>query len=253
MKQKTSFNQLWPSEKLEDFVELFWEHKNLDNTPTKMTVAPDSFFKLILEIQNGKIIAYFLTGLWTIEKEIVIPANTTVFGIKFKVLAPEFLLDREITSLLNAAIPIDEDYLNAKELTFDSFDTVKEHFEQKLLEKLSQKKSVEPKKLQLSQLLYTVDGDILVDDVSKQIAWSNRQISRYLNKYVGVSLKKYLNMQKCYAAYVQIRNGELFPEKGFYDQAHFIREIKKHTNETPKKLYKEHDDRFIQLNNIHRK
>ena len=37
-----------------------------------------------------------------------------------------------------------------------------------------------------------------------------------------------LNIQKCYDAYLQIRDGKFYPEKGYYDQAHFIREIKKH-------------------------
>ena len=75
-------------------------------------------------------------------------------------------------------------------------------------------------------------------------------MGRYLNKYLGVSLKTYLNIQKVYAAYIQIRNGEFFPNDGFYDQAHFIREIKKHTGETPSTLHGNLDDRFIQLKNI---
>jgi AraC-like DNA-binding protein len=98
-----------------------------------------------------------------------------------------------------------------------------------------------------------MEGDISAEEVSNQIFWSNRQINRYLNKYLGVSLKKYLNIQKCYAAYIQIREGRFFPEKGYYDQAHFIREIKKHTNQTPKELYQEQNDRFIQLKNIDKK
>ena len=83
--------------------------------------------------------------------------------------------------------------------------------------------------------------------------WTNRQINRYLNKYLGVSLKKYLNIQKCYESYIQIRQSFFSPEKDYFDQAHFIKEIIKHTGETPTTLYKEQNDRFIQLKNIKRK
>ncbi|PHR30367.1 MAG: hypothetical protein COA38_10330 [Fluviicola sp.] len=249
---KTSFKQLWPSDELSDYVELYWEHKNLLSSPKKMTIAPDSFFKIILYIKDDQIVDYFLTGLWTKEKEIVIPAKTTVYGIKFKLLSPEFILNREIASLLNESAPLETIYLNADQLDFSSLESTTLHFEKELTKRLQKNQSVASKKLQLSQLLDKVGGDITVENVGNQINWSSRQINRYLNKYLGISLKKYLNIQKCYASYVQIINGNLFPEKGFYDQAHFIREIKKHTSETPKNLNKEMDDRFIQLKHIRR-
>ncbi|MEM9706744.1 MAG: NAD(P)-dependent oxidoreductase, partial [Pseudomonadota bacterium] len=34
-------------------------------------------------------------------------------------------------------------------------------------------------------------------------------------------------------SYIQIREGRFFPEKFYYDRAHFVREIKKHTGEAP--------------------
>ena len=96
-------------------------------------------------------------------------------------------------------------------------------------------------------------GNISASEVSQQIYWTNRQINRYLNKYLGVSLKKYLNVQKCYEAYIQIREGKFYPEGDYFDQAHFIREVKKHTGQTPKALFEKQNDRFIQLKNIKRK
>lgn len=252
MKQlKTSFNQLWPSDELNDFVELYWEHKNLLSSSNKMTIAPDSFFKIIINVKEDQIVDYFLTGLWTKENEIIIPAKTTVYGIKLKILSPEFILQREIASLLNTSTSLETTYLSANRIDFSSLETVVLHFEKELLNFLPQ--IVPPKKLHLSQLLDKVDGNITVENVGNQINWSTRQINRYFNKYLGTSLKKYVNIQKCYASYVQIRNGNLFPEKGFYDQAHFIREIKKHTSKTPKQLNNEIDDRFIQLKHIYRK
>ena len=98
-----------------------------------------------------------------------------------------------------------------------------------------------------------MNGNISASEVSRQIFWTNRQINRYLNKYLGVSLKTYLNIQKIYEAYTHVADGKFFPEQDYFDQAHFIREIKKHTGETPRTLHKHKNDRFIQLSNVIRK
>lgn len=250
---KRTYSQLNPSDSLSDFVDSYWEHINHTDAPKIVSISPDSFFKVIIEVVEDKIVAYFLTGLWPSETEVVIPTNATVYGIKFKILAPEYIFQKEVASLLCSHIELGLDFWNIRDFNFDSFEKVVEQIESVLLQQLVESQMVDGKKLQLSQFLYQVEGNISAEEVSNQIAWSNRQISRYLNKYLGVSLKTYLNMQKVYSSYIQIREGRFFPEQGYYDQAHFIREVKKHTNKTPKELYKEQHDRFIQLKHIQKK
>lgn len=253
MSKKEVFCQKWPSPELEDFVELYWEHNHQGDSESAMTIAPDSFFKIIWMVKEGKMLSYFLTGIWTKEVEVKIQPGTSVYGIKFRILAPEYLFQREIESILNGRTELDLGFLNAEGISFKNINTWTEHIEKELLVLSRKSEEMRPKKLLLSQLLYKMDGDITVEDVAIQIGWSDRQINRYLTKYLGVSLKSYLNMQKVYSAYVQIKKGDLFPEKGYYDQAHFIREVKRHTNQTPKELFKDENDRFIQLKNIHKK
>lgn len=52
---------------------MYWEHKNLNDSPLNVTIFPDSFFKLIVELSDNKIVAYFLTGIWTKDVEITVP------------------------------------------------------------------------------------------------------------------------------------------------------------------------------------
>lgn len=247
-----TYKQLEPCDDLKDFIDSYWEHRNYSNTSIPMVIIPDSFFKIVIQIINDKLTAYFLTGIWTKEKEIIVPPNCTVFGVRFKILAPEYLLHREIASLSDSHKELDPDFLDIRNSLINNFEQIVLQLESKLIETLNQKK-VHPKKLQFSQLLYQVKGDISAEEVSNQVSWSNRQINRYLNKYLGLSLKSYLNIQKCYTSYIQIREGDFFPDKGYYDQAHFIREVKKHTSQTPKDLHKKQNDRFIQLKDIKRK
>ncbi len=251
--ENSAFTHLTPSDNLKEYIECFWEHKNNTSTNNTFTVFPDSFFKLIFEWKNRKLKSYYLTGIWTKEVVISIPAKTTLVGIKFKLLAPEYLFNREIASIIDSNYNLNPDFWNMKNYNFTTLPNLVNYIESVVLNEIENNKPIEAKKLQLSQLLYLVDGNISVEEVSNQINWSNRQISRYLNKFLGVSLKTYLNIQKIYAAYIQIREGRFFPDDGYYDQAHFIREVKKHTGETPKELFKKQNDHFIQLKLIQKK
>ncbi|MEO1009684.1 MAG: DUF6597 domain-containing transcriptional factor [Bacteroidota bacterium] len=244
------YSEIYPSPELEDFISLYFSSQNTSDTPNTMTICPDGYFKLIIQLKEGEISAYFLTGLWMKEVEIVIPPGVITYGVKFRILAPEYILKREIRSILNSVEQLDVDYLGIKGLHFDSFMELAKQLEAVFLKQLPPPNEIRANRLRLSQLLYGTYGDLQASEVADQIYWSQREINRYLNTYMGISLKKYLNVQKCYRAYLHIREGEFFPEKGFYDQAHFIREVKKHTGHTPSILHKRQNDQFIQLKNI---
>ena len=252
MNAKSTYQELNPSVGLEEFIHSFWTHNNTSDKPQDMTIFPDSFFKIIFYVSHGRITNYFMTGLWSEPKEITIPPETSSYGCRLKILAPEFLLNNEVASILNSLKQLDLSFLSLDKFDLSDFKTITEQWEREL-ERIRPPKSVQDNKVRLSQLVYKMNGNISSLEVSKQIFWTNRQINRYLNKYLGVSLKKYLNIQKCYEAYIQIREGKFFPEKNYYDQAHFIREVRKHTKETPTSLYHKQNDRFIQLKNIKRK
>ncbi|MFZ1582238.1 MAG: hypothetical protein WAT26_13895, partial [Saprospiraceae bacterium] len=63
-------------------------------------------------------------------------------------------------------------------------------------------------------------------------------------------LKEFLKIVRCHATYQNISNGNLNPSTHFFDQAHFIKEIKKYTGVTPKELSKNKNDRFLQLSKV---
>lgn len=252
-KEIISYRQLEPSGSCTDIVDSFWEFQNRGEQALPHTIFPDSYFKVVLQHVDGQIIAYFLTGLWPKETEIMIPARSTTIGIRFKILAPEYLFQRGVGSLSGIIEPLEHSFWNADKFDLGSFEDVVEQFDKVIDQQFAGRESIDDKKLRLSNLLYASNGNITVGEVSDQIEWSERQINRYMNKYLGVSLKAYLNIQKCYAAYIQIREGRFFPDDGYFDQAHFIREVRKHTNHTPKELHKEQDDRFVQLKHIRKK
>jgi hypothetical protein len=46
------------------------------------------------------------------------------------------------------------------------------------------------------------------------------------------------------ASLSHIKEGKLFPQLNYYDQSHFIKEIKKFSGVSPKELFKNQNDRF---------
>ena len=251
--KKHKYSELYPSKQLDNYVASYFEAINLTNKPQKITICPDSYFKLMVQLLDGKITSYILVGLFTREIDIIIQPNIVVYAIRFKILAPEYILKRELKSMLNKIEQLELDYFNIKDINFTNFSHIVEQFENILISKIPNEKEIRTNRLRLSQFLYNNFNDIKASEVSNQIYWSQREINRYLSKYLGISLKKYLNIQKCYRAFFQIRDGYFFPEKGFFDQAHFIREVKKHTGKTPSQLFNLQNDQFIQLKKMKKK
>lgn len=249
MKKELTYREIKPIEKLENLVHSFFMHQNPSDEPQHMTIVPNSYLKIIFVIIKGKVASYFMTGLWIRENTFITPPNALIYGCRLKILAPEYLLQQEVATILQDLKQLDLGYLNLKYFDLSSFENIVRQWESELL-KIKSPKTIAGNKLRLSQLLDKVKGDATAKEVSEQIFWTNRQINRYLNKYIGVSLKKYLNIQKAYQSYIQIREGRFFPEQFYFDRAHFVKEIKKHTGKAPSELNKEQNDRFIQIKNI---
>lgn len=243
------YREILPNQKLARLIHSFWSHRNDSDSPRKLTIVPDGYSKIIFVVQRGKIIRYFMTGIWAKEKEVILPSNSIYYGCRLKILAPEFLLGHEIATLLQGVKQLDTSYLELKHFDLSSFEDIVHQWQLSLLT-LKSVKEIPGNKLRLSQLLDSTKGEPTAKAVAEQIFWTNRQINRYMNKYIGLSLKRYLNIQKVYQSYIQIREGRFFPEEGYFDRAHFIREVKKHTGETPTSLHENQNDRFIQIKNI---
>ena len=134
------FSQLNPAKGLEELVDSYWTHQNLTNQVKRVTIFPDSFFKIIIEFRGANITSYFLTGLWTKEVEIAIPANTSMYGIKFKILAPEYIFQKEIASLILSHKDLKLNFWNIRDVTLGNFQEFVEQIEFKLFKNMNQKK-----------------------------------------------------------------------------------------------------------------
>jgi AraC-like DNA-binding protein len=108
-------------------------------------------------------------------------------------------------------------------------------------------KEIDERKRTLFEFIFATNGEISVKELSEKLFWNERQINQYFNQQFGVSLKAYCNILRFQASLSHIKEGKLFPQLDYYDQSHFIKEIKKFSGVSPKELFKNQNDRFLQF------
>ncbi|UUW08419.1 AraC family transcriptional regulator [Flavobacterium plurextorum] len=244
---KILYKEISPDKLLSDFVKRFWAVSNSSEENQYCTILPDGYFDIIVTVTDNKLNNVSLTGIYTTDFEVVIPAKTAFFGVSFLPLATDYILDQSLSILHNKHQNLPLHFLGFENANFANFQLWTEELSLQFISKIIDGKVVDERKQKLFNLLFQTNGSLTIQEIANQIFWTPRQINRYFNEIFGLSLKTYCNVLKCKQSFDDIKKGELFPQQNYTDQPHFIREVKKHTGTTPKVLAKNKNDRFIQF------
>ncbi len=240
-----AYKEIVPEVFLKDYIECFWEHKN----PIKKvehTILPDGFFELIAEFKNGILFNIYIKGIHTEPLNITLQKNQTIYGIRFKYIAAEYFFKKPITELLNKTKSLPLDFWNLNKLSDNQFDQFISDISYQLNNYINHTKQFDIRKTKLSNLIYQ-SNIFSVENLSQKVGWSSRQINRYFTTQVGMPLKEYLKIVRCSSSYNYFSHGTFDFIKGFYDQSHFIKEIKKYCKTTPGMLLKNDNNQFLQI------
>lgn len=240
-------------QKLRDYVRCYWKIENNNKDSQQYTILPDGFFDLLICFHKGKLERVLLTGLWDHKTNVVIAPETTIYGVQFRLLGIENIIQESIGPLLNDIKELEKSYLGLDGFNEKNDPFSFEYLNRCLLSCIEGQAPIDPRKHTLLKLINETKGNKTVEYYSQKANWSSRQINRYFQSTFGLSLKRYCSIRKCAATFSQIRKGELFPQQGYFDQPHFIKETKKITAFTPKVLLKNEDDRFLQFSIIESK
>ncbi|MFK7770517.1 MAG: DUF6597 domain-containing transcriptional factor [Saprospiraceae bacterium] len=249
------YYQLPPDDFLKDFIRCYWWLDNSTDQDLKFSILPDGCFDLIILFKNYKQDHISLSGLWSKKTEVTVPPNTQLFGIQFRLLAVDYIFQEKIASMLNQQKNLKDDYWALDSFSLfdnDRAELVKQ-LDGKIYSCINSKKEIDARKQKLFKLLYQTKGNEPTDFYAQQVFWSRRQITRYFQNRFGLSLKAYCNILKCSASFKHLKKGQLYPEQNYFDQSHFIKSLKKHTGNTPKDLFENKNDRFLQLTIIPKK
>ncbi len=240
-----------PDKSLTDFVESFGMFYTESIEAKEVVVIPDGRIDLFFLQSASTPFRIILTGLETAPKQRSIPPKTFFFDINLKPLAVEYILHTSIAGILNKATNLTNDFWNFNGDDFKDFDAFYNKASQKIKDMLPT--AIDERKRKLFELIYASNGEMSVEDLSRNVFWSSRQINRYFSQRFGLSLKSYCNILRFRKSLEHIAQGKLFPELNFADQTHFIKAIKKFSGVVPKELFKNENDRFVLLSVLKQK
>ncbi len=244
------YTEVQPDKLLAEYVHSFWQSKNDTEEAFSLTTLPDGCMELVIRFQRKQFYNLELANISKDPINFTMPAHQTKMGIRLKPLAKEYLLAQNKFGRYEGANSFILGNVSLSQLLTLDLHAFRNAMSDVFISMLS-RNTPDVRKVRLFHLLHETQGDIKVGELAQSVAWTERQINRYFNKQFGMSLKSYCVLLKCYASYPHIHSGNFFPEQHFYDQPHFIREIKKHTGTTPERLWKNQNDRFIQFQKKH--
>jgi AraC-like DNA-binding protein len=239
--------EIHPQQALSDFVKCYWWFDNPASQPVNHTILPDGNFDLIVFFKNRQLEGIILTGLWTKPVDVSIDPLSQLFGIRFKPLAASHVFHRSLSTIRDSHDKLDTGFWSIDHLDFADLEKTAERLNIFLCSLVDNEQHIDQRRCRLFQILEDTTGARSVEEYAQRAFLTSRQINRYFNSTFGLSLKAYCNILRCFASFEYIKDGRLFPEQAFYDQSHFIKELKKHTGSTPTNLYQNKNDRFLQL------
>lgn len=248
MNNDLQYKLIKPRKALSDFVDSFWFLHNPSDSPIETIGLPDGLIDVSLFRSAGEPFRMALLGGLTQYEQATIPAGCLIFCISFKLPTVEYIFGETISDILNSGKILPDGFWGFTENDLQDFDFFVEKASQKIQSLLPAE--MDERKRKLFELIYASKGAVTVKELSGKVFWSSRQINRYFNQQFGLSLKAYCNILRFRASLEHIAKGKLFPEENFFDQNHFIKEIKKFSGVAPKELSQNKNDRFILLSAI---
>lgn len=230
---------------LSPYLQSFWRYEH-GSASRQYTILPDGCFDLILEFRDNALHLIKLTGLWTTPVNIAVKSGNILFGVRCKLLAAEYLFNISIKDLLNTSKELPLTFWNLQSFSANDFDGFVHYVTSWCNDLLANSAETDPRKVKLFELVYTLKVSE-VQELAQSVFWSSRQMNRYFNQQFGIPLKTFIKVVRCKSTYTAISKGYLNPSPMYHDQSHFIKEVRELTGSTPKKLYKNQNDRFLQL------
>ncbi|WP_379968613.1 DUF6597 domain-containing transcriptional factor [Epilithonimonas sp. UC225_85] len=250
MGEELEYRLIKPDQSIADYVYCFSSLQNLSSQKEGVVIPNGKIDLLFCKTKNNQL-QIVLMGLETKPKPTPKMDIISFFAISFNPLALEYILHQSIAELVNSGMELPNDFWDFNINDLDDFKAFCDKASNKIQSLLPSE--VDERKKKLFDLIFETDGEINIKELSEKIVWEERQINRYFKKYLGISLKFYCNILRFQASLFHIKDGNLYPQLNFTDQSHFIKEIKKLSGVSPKELFKNQNDRFLQFLVYHTK
>ncbi|WP_277014302.1 helix-turn-helix domain-containing protein [Flavobacterium lindanitolerans] len=233
-----------PDSSISDFVYCFSSIRDLSEMSEGVIIPNGKIDLSFYKTSDGQFYISLL-GLET-KAKIAPKLNISVFfSINFNPLAVEYILGQPVADILDSGKIMPDGFWDFHIDDLNDFDAFCEKATGKIQSLMCKK--TDERKRRLFDIIFKTYGEISIKELSDKIGWKARQINQYFNLQFGISLKAYCSILRFQASLSHIKEGKLFPQLNYYDQSHFIKEIKKLSGASPKELFKNENRRFLQF------
>lgn len=250
--------EITPCEILQPYVENYWRavFNPFSNQILSFKVIPRGVVELVLHFSDfhcdleirdkwQQSPDYTLIGLWTETYEVRFRKKVDVLGIRFKPDGFYALF----------GIPVAEFNHHSSDMEDVLGQTFREYTEQLreaastqaqveltdtfLLKMLQQNNQTAPYLHSAAELIRAQKGEITVDELSRKVFISSRQLEREFKNVMGMTPKMYMRIARLHQAQQLLRQqrftnlAQLSYHCGYSDQSHFIRDFKNITGVAP--------------------
>ena len=253
-----------PNQDLTPLVKCYWTLESpKEETPEKQTIVPDGCIEMIFHYgdfyrqytESGNSIVQpkcFVIGQLTRPLEIEPTGETGIFSVRFHPNGFWPFATIPIKELENTAVSLERLFgkdgrkIEHKILTASSALERIKLIETFLFSRLTASETVDRIVKATVETILTANGQLSVDELSKQTNVNRRQLERKFSSAIGLSPKQLSKTIRLQATLKMLLNKRftsltaLAYECDFYDQAHFIKDFKELTGLTPKEFYGNH-------------
>jgi AraC-like DNA-binding protein len=258
-----------PIAELSPYIELFWTGSFNKNSSELLSqrVVPYGYVELIIHLtdahcellqgaEHSPSPDYTLIGLFSKHYDVHFRRYVRVFGIRIK---PEGVYNIFGTP----ASEVHQNYFDVESIAGKSFSefcsAVRDSIttakmissaEQYILKNISSGRINLYYLNRAAEIIRRRNGVITINDLASKVYISTRQLEREFKEKLGISPKSYMRIARLNEVNRRIINGErvdlteLSYSAGYSDQAHFIRDFKQFTGESPR-VFITRKDRFI--------
>jgi AraC-like DNA-binding protein len=248
-----------PSSELSPYVELFWTGSfNINSAGLlQQRVVPYGYVELIIHLSDDHCELlqgaghspspdYTLIGLFTKHYDVHFRRLVKVFGIRFK---PEGIYHTFGTP----ASEVHQSFVDMENIAGRKFSEVcsklRETSSATQMISLAEEyllKNISSSRINLyylnraAEIIRQRKGNISITELSGKVYISTRQLEREFRQKLGISPKSYMRIARLNEVNRKIQNGErvdltsISYAAGYSDQAHFIRDFRQFTGESPK-------------------
>lgn len=250
-----------PDQDLSILVKCYWTLEcPKEEKPEKQTIIPDGCMEMVFHYgdlfrqytENGNSLVQprcFVIGQLTQPLEIEPTGETGIFSVRFH---PNGFLPFStipIKEMENTAVSLEKLFgddgrqMAQKVLGAPSALEKIKVVESFLLNRLTDAETVDRIVKSTIETILTANGQLSIDELSRQSNINQRQLERKFSTAVGLSPKQLSKTIRLQATLKMLLNEkftsltDLAYKNEYYDQAHFIKDFKELTGHTPKQFY----------------